>query len=106
MAGRKKLPVPQEDIDAIMEVVRHKAIKQEYLYYLTVPEGMFSLHGTGVKTYRTEAIAIANLRKSIIKHNGFDFNTARRYAKVIIERGLVEVKKIKIDESTGTVCGE
>lgn len=106
MAGRPKLPVPEKDLDGIMAVVRNNAIKQEYLYYLTVPEGMFSLYGTGLKTYRTQAIAIANLRKSIIKHNGFDFNTARRYAKVIVERGLVEVKKIKIDESTGTFCGE
>lgn len=106
MAGRNKLPVPQEDIDEIMKVVQTNAIKQEYLYYLSIPDGMFSINGLGLKTYRTESIAIANLRKSIIKNNGFDFNTARRYASVIIERGLVVVKKIKIDEGTGTVCGE
>jgi hypothetical protein len=113
--GRHKLPVPQEDIDGIMQVTQHNMLKPEVLYYITVGgEGVFSANGMGVRTYRTPAIALANFRKAIIKHNGFDFNTARRYASIILERGLIEIKKVEIDytkqqtqdESTRTVCGE
>lgn len=111
---RKKLPIYEEVVTDIVQVIRRNALKVDNLYYVTVDgEAVYSVNGLAVKTFRTETIALANVRKSMMRHNGLDLNTARRYVKELVSKGIIEVKKVEIeyknkqtDESTGIICGE